>query len=148
MEFKVGDIVEGKVVTVKEYGAFVEIAAGVSGMVHISEVANGFVNDINDFIKVGDNVKVKIVSIGDNSKIALSIKRTLPPEKKNNNFNHKNKETTHSKPDPAYVWSPQKSESTSFEDMMNKFKASSDEKFSDLKHKNPEIRRSRRGAKQ
>ncbi len=147
MELKVGDIVEGKVVTVKEYGVFVDLADGVSGMVHISEVANGFVNDINDFIKVGDTVKTKVVSIGEDSKIALSIKRALPPEKKNDNYKRNKEASQNYKPDPTYVWTPKKSESASFEEMMNKFKASSDEKFSDLKHKNPDVRRSRRGTK-
>ena len=142
MQLKVGEIAEGKIVSVKEYGVFVNLSDGVSGMVHISEIANDYVSDINAFVKVGDTVKVKVLSVGEDGKISLSIKRALPkPE------TPKRQEKPEArKPDPSYEWTPQKSESASFEEMMNKFKASSDEKFSDLKRKNPDARRSKRGA--
>ena len=142
MQLKVGEIAEGKIVSVKDYGVFVGLSDGLSGMVHISEIANDYVSDINAFVKVGDTVKVKVLSVGDDGKISLSIKRALPkPE------TVKKKEKPGVKgPDPNYEWTPQKSESSSFEEMMNKFKASSDEKFSDLKRKNPDARRSKRGA--
>ncbi len=147
MQLKVGDIVEGKVVSVKDYGAFVAVDNETSGMVHISEVANDFVNNINEFLKVGDSVKVKVLTINDDGKISFSIKKALPPqEKKRENFKKKEKEAFLPKSDNSFTWAPKKSEPASFEEMMNKFKASSDEKFSDLKRKNSESRRPRRGA--
>ena len=93
----VGSIVEGKIVRVKPFGAIVALEGNVSGLVHISQVANTFVQDINDHVKVGDTVKVKVVSIDEETKrISLSIKEALPkeemPEKKpnyNNKFNKK-----------------------------------------------------------
>ena len=144
MQLKVGEIVEGKIVSVKEYGVFVSLPDELSGMVHISEIANDYVSDINSFVKLGDTVKVKVMNIGEDGKISLSIKRAMPkPAKPNNQRPKENSESR--KPNPNYEWTTQKSEPTSFEEMMNKFKASSDEKFSDLKRKNPDARRSKRG---
>lgn len=80
-KLEVGSIVEGKVIRVKPFGAIVSIGEHVQGLVHISQVANTFVQDINDHLKAGDIVKVKILSIDtETKKIALSIKETLPKE--------------------------------------------------------------------
>ena len=74
-KLEVGSIVEGKVVRVKPFGAIVSLG-NTQGLVHISQVANSFVQDINDHVKVGDMVKVKVLSIDEEShKIALSIMR-------------------------------------------------------------------------
>ena len=149
MEFKVGDIVEGKITAITSFGVFADIGNGKSGMVHISEVAKEYVNDINDHVKENDVVKMKILSIGDNGKISLSIKRALPPDKKTGaeagHRERKNNTPKQQKMDSTYIWTPQKSESSSFEEMMNRFKQTSDEKFSDLKRKNPEAKRTKRG---
>ena len=81
-KLEVGSIVEGKVVRVKPFGAIVSLGS-VQGLVHISQVANSFVQDINDHVKVGDMVKVKILSIDEeNRKIALSIRDALPKEER------------------------------------------------------------------
>ena len=70
---EVGSIVEGKVVRIKPFGAIVSLGEQVQGLVHISQVANTFVQDINDHVKVGDIVKVKVLSIDpETNKIALS----------------------------------------------------------------------------
>ena len=77
-KLEVGSIVEGKVVRVKPFGAIVSLG-NTQGLVHISQVANSFVQDINDHVKVGDMVKVKVLSIDEEShKIALSIREALP----------------------------------------------------------------------
>lgn len=81
MSVKVGDKVIGKVTGVKPFGAFVELPGGKSGLVHISEVANKFVEDINEHLKVNDEVEVKVLSVGDDGKISLSIKQAQKPKK-------------------------------------------------------------------
>ena len=78
---EVGSIVEGKVVRIKPFGAIVSLGEQAQGLVHISQVANTFVQDINDHVKVGDIVKVKVLSIDpETNKIALSMKEALPKE--------------------------------------------------------------------
>ncbi len=152
MQLTVGEIVEGKITAVKDYGVFVDLSEGKSGMVHISEVAQTYVSQIRDFVKENDVVKVKIISIGDDGKINLSIKKAQeqtpeakPERRERKNYVHK---APPAEPDGSYVWTAKKNEATSFEDMMNKFKQTSDEKFSDLKRKNPDAKRNRRaGAK-
>ena len=65
MQLSVGTVVEGKVSKITNFGAFINIDGGGSGMVHISEVANTYVKDINEHLKVGDCVKAKVVAIND-----------------------------------------------------------------------------------
>ena len=77
MELQVGSIIEGKVTSITKFGAFVALDNGKSGLVHISEIANSFVNDVHDFLQEGQAVKVMVLST-ENGKINLSIKRTLP----------------------------------------------------------------------
>lgn len=148
MELKVGDIVEGKITTITTFGVFADIGDGKSGMVHISEVARNYVNDIKEHVKVNDVVKMKVLTIGDDGKISLSIKRALPPEKKNDEAPRRNTKAAPEKQavDSTYTWTPKKSEPASFEEMMNRFKQTSDEKFSDLKRKNPDANRTKRGS--
>ena len=80
MELQVGSILEGKVTTITKFGAFVALEGGKSGLVHISEIANTFVNDVHDFLQEGQTVKVLILST-ENGKINLSIKKTQPQER-------------------------------------------------------------------
>ena len=81
MELQVGSILEGKVTKITKFGAFVELGNGKSGLVHISEIANSFVNDVHDFLQEGQVVKVKVLST-EEGKINLSIKKTLPPQER------------------------------------------------------------------
>ncbi|MBI4713221.1 MAG: polyribonucleotide nucleotidyltransferase [Planctomycetes bacterium] len=75
---EVGKIYTGKVTGIKEFGAFVEIIPGQDGLVHISELADGFVKDVNDVVKLGDTVTVKVISIDDQGRVKLSRKETMP----------------------------------------------------------------------
>lgn len=77
MSLEVGTIVEGKVTGITNFGAFVELSNGQTGLVHISEVADAYVEDINDYLKEQEVVKVKIINIRD-GKIGLSIKQVNP----------------------------------------------------------------------
>lgn len=131
MPLKQGTTVEGKIRSVAPFGAFVEIEGGSVGLVHISEVSLDYVQNINDYLKPGDNVKAKVVSIDEKGKINLSIKKVLEEEKKKSSR-------------PADIdWSKKASPSMSFEDMLSKFKQESDEKMSSLKTYSKETRRPR-----
>ncbi|QYK46827.1 MAG: polyribonucleotide nucleotidyltransferase [Phycisphaeraceae bacterium] len=79
-EIKVGAIYTGKVVSVKDFGAFVELAPGTDGMCHISELADGFVKSVSDVVKIGDVVKVKVLLVDDQGRIKLSRKAAMATE--------------------------------------------------------------------
>ena len=80
MQLEVGMILEGKVTGITNFGAFIELKKKKTGMVHISEVAPTFVNQIRDHLTENQVVKVKILSIGDDGKISLSIKKAMDPQ--------------------------------------------------------------------
>ena len=128
---KQGTTVEGKIKSVAPFGAFVELEGGSVGLVHISEVSLDYVQNINDYLKPGDIVKVRVVSVDEKGKINLSIKKVLEEEKKKSSR-------------PADIdWSKKANTSMSFEDMLSKFKQESDEKMSSLKTYSRETRRPR-----
>lgn len=79
MELVIGAILEGKVTGITKFGAFVTLEGGRSGLVHISEVANAYVNDVHEHVELGQVVKVKVMNITDDGKINLSIKRAEEP---------------------------------------------------------------------
>lgn len=168
MGLAVGEIYEGKVTGITKFGAFVSFEGGQTGMVHISEVAPTFVNEIKDFVTEGQTVKVKVLAISEEGKISLSIKKALPPEEQHRprrqgggpgqgagrRPDRRPPRAPRSEPDPGpgrpgdFEWQGRRNDSGSFEDMMSRFKQTSDEKMSDLKRGN-ETRRgySRRGSK-
>lgn len=138
MALEIGTILEGKVTGLTKFGAFVDIGDGQTGMVHISEVASTYVNEITDFVEPGQEVKVKVLSIED-GKISLSIKQAEDgyedkPHDKKPRRDHENKKRERPAPN---VWQGQKqkpeSDNMTFEEMMSKWKTSSDEKMADLK---------------
>lgn len=125
---EIGSVVEGKVSGLTNFGAFVSLPDGKSGMVHISEVSTSFVKEIRDVLQVGQDVKVKVIGISDEGKISLSIKRAAEDAQP------RQKRAPRRGPN---VWQGQQrpsSENLSFEDMMARFKQVSDEKMTDLKH--------------
>lgn len=81
-KFEAGQIVEGKITGIQPYGAFVALDEEIQGLVHISEITHGFVKDINDHLSVGEEVKVKILNIDeDSNKYSLSIRATVEAPK-------------------------------------------------------------------
>lgn len=74
MELSVGQIVDGEVSNIMKFGAFVDLADNKSGLVHISEISDDYVEKVSDFLEKGQKVKVKVLSIDDSGKIALSLK--------------------------------------------------------------------------
>jgi polyribonucleotide nucleotidyltransferase len=79
-ELEIGKTYLGKVITVKEYGAFVEIMPGREGLVHISELSNDFIEKVEDVVKEGQEINVKIIGIDDQKRVKLSRKATLKDE--------------------------------------------------------------------
>ena len=146
MAIEVGNVLEGRVTGVKPFGAFVALPEGKSGMVHISEVSNEYVQDINTVLHDGDAVKVQVINIAPDGKIALSIKRTQPAPERGPRQQHGERTAGGNDRRPAprpkreekpRVWQPKapaKSDNLSFEDMMSRFKSQSEEKMADLDH--------------
>jgi len=126
----VGSIVEGVITGITKFGAFVELPDKTTGLVHISEIADEYVKDINEFFKKADKVKVKVLNIENNGKVGLSIRQAEEGYKP---------QTKKSKSKPAVV------NKASFEDKMNRFLKESDERLLDLK-RNTESKRGGRGS--
>ena len=145
MSLSVGTIVNGKVTGITNFGAFVETEDGSRGMIHISEVSRSYIEDIKSVLKPGQAVTVKVISVSDDGKIALSMKQLekaddsgKKPARKARPNQQPPKPRKKYEPAPpvtspgAFEWQST-SNSGSFEDMMSKFKRTSEDKMSDLK---------------
>ena len=144
MEFGVGTIVEGKVTGITKFGAFVSLPEGKSGLVHISEIAYSYVNDVKDHLKEGQEVKVKVIGIDENGRINLSIKKAMDPPPRP--AGHGGQGRPGGRPggfNGGFRGKPAPAEPTTFEDRLKQFMASSDSKLSELRQ--AERRSSRRG---
>ncbi|NLA11246.1 MAG: S1 RNA-binding domain-containing protein [Firmicutes bacterium] len=124
MPVKVGSIVEGVVTGITNFGAFVTLPNGDTGLVHISEVADSYVKDIHSHLKKAERVKVRVLSVDGGGKIGLSIRRALP-DSGSRGF--------------------RKEKRASFEDKLARFMKESDERLQDLK-RNTESKRGGRGS--
>ena len=144
MEFGVGSILEGKVTGITKFGAFVSLPEGKSGLVHISEIAYSYVNDVKDHLKEGQEVKVKVIGIDENGRINLSIKKAMdPPPRPAGQGRPGGRPGGHSS--GGFRGKPAPAEPTTFEDRLKQFMASSDSKLSELRQS--ERRSSRRGGR-
>jgi S1 RNA binding domain protein len=126
MDIVVGNIYEGKVTGITKFGAFVQLAPGKSGMVHISEITNTFVSDISQHLSEGQTVKVKVIGIDQANRINLSIKKAVEQQQPQK---------------PAYVQqrprqAAPKEEEDPFETKLKAFMQSSESRISDLKSQN------------
>ncbi|HEX6971906.1 MAG TPA: S1 RNA-binding domain-containing protein [Limnochordia bacterium] len=115
MSIEVGSIVEGKVTGITNFGAFVLLSNGQTGLVHISEVADTYVHDIKDYLKENDVVKVKVINVRD-GKIGLSIRQV----------NHDGTSR------PRRPFRDRKARQ-SFEDKLHRFMRDSDERLASLR---------------
>lgn len=89
-KIEVGSIVKGKVSGIQPYGAFIAIGEDRQGLIHISEITNGYVKDIHDYLEVGDEVSVKVIAIDEESgKISLSLKVVTDSDHNEKNPRHK-----------------------------------------------------------
>ena len=135
MELTVGSIVDGKVTGIMKFGAFVSLPDGRSGLVHISEIAYTYVSEVSDYLKVGQEVKVKITGIDDNGRINLSIKKTADPPARPNR---------RSAPPPAQS-NPAQPRTASFEDKLMQFMQDSDSRLSGVRQYSERSSRRRGG---
>ena len=140
MEYEVGAVLEGKVTSITKFGAFVALEGGRSGLVHISEIANTYVNDVHDFLQEGQAVKVKLLAIKD-GKLDLSIKKALPAPGRPAQRSFQPRQTP--RPAAARPAAPAHrpavqaantapSGDTAFEDKLKQFLSSSERKMADL----------------
>lgn len=127
MSIEVGSKLKGKVTGITNFGAFVEIQKGKTGLVHISEVADSYVKDINDHLAVGEEITVKVINVEKDGKIGLSIKQAKDPAKRRRNRNKRDRQDN-------------------FDSLMNRFLRDSEDRLASLK-KHTESRRGGRGAK-
>lgn len=147
MEFGVGSIVDGKVTGITKFGAFVALPEGRSGLVHISEIAYSYVNEVSDHLKEGQEVKVKVIGIDQNNRINLSIKKvTEPPPRPAGGGQGGRSRSGGGRPGGFAPRPAAPKEPTDFEDRLKQFMQSSDSKLSELRYieKKGNSRRSRR----
>ena len=145
MQLEVGTIVEGKVTGFTSFGAFVDLGEGKKGLVHISEVANTFVSDVNEYLKVGQTVKVKVIGISAEGRINLSIKRALEPPKPESTPRSRDAQPKREK--PARTPAPPAASTSGnmdFEDRLKKFMQESDSRIADNRMYSEHRQRTRR----
>lgn len=145
MSIEVGTKLDGKVTGITHFGAFVELSEGVTGLIHISEIADNYVKDVNDHLKLNDIVTVKVINVDKDGKIGLSIRQAVD----------KPVEVRPSRP-PARPYNEGRGQrnqgqrnpvgKVSFEDKMSRFLKDSEERISSLR-KNTESKRGGRGAR-
>ena len=159
MSIEVGAKLEGKVTGITHFGAFVDLSGGVTGLVHISEIADNYVKDVNDHLKLSDVVTVKVINVDKDGKIGLSIRQAVdkPPEERptrparsdrpgggfsrgGDGFRNDRGDRGGRSFKPAGVGKP------SFEDKMSRFMKDSEERISSLK-KNTDSKRGGRGGR-
>jgi S1 RNA binding domain protein len=117
MSLEVGSIVEGKIVKTTNFGAFVELPDGLTGLIHISEITHSYVKDVKEFLSENDLVKAKVVAVKPDGKIDLSMKQLEEPKVEEVRPRSFSKRET----------------GESFERMMRNFMRSSEEKMGDIK---------------
>ena len=141
MELGVGAIVDGKVTGITKFGAFVALPEGRSGLVHISEIAYSYVNEVSDHLREGQEVKVKIIGIDQSNRINLSIKQVEPPPQRaprqgggphQGGGGGRSRQGGGSRPMGFVHQAPK--EPTDFEDRLKQFMQSSDSKLSELRY--------------
>lgn len=119
MPVSVGEVVEGIVTGITNFGAFIQLPEGKSGLVHISEISHDYVERVDDYLKKDQKIKVKVLSISDDGKISLSIRQVKPKTNR-----------------PVEIdWNKRNEaqKSMSFEDKLNQFLRDSNEKMDQLK---------------
>ena len=128
MELTVGTVLEGKVKSITNFGAFIALPENMTGMVHISEIAHTYVNDIREHLTEGQEVKVVVLS-AENGKINLSIKKAQTPPPRQT----RPPRDAQAAPRPTAPRPAAPAEASSFDDMLKRFMADSDSKISGIR---------------
>lgn len=115
----IGSIIEGRVVKLLKYGVIVELPEGESGLVHISEIDNNFIQDVADYFREGDQVEVKVIGIDDKGRLQLSVRQAQPDFQE------------YSRPQRRRHQSPE--DIAAFEDRLSQFMKKSGERLLDVK---------------
>ena len=136
MDVAVGAVLDGKVTGIMKFGAFVSLPGGKSGLVHISEIAYTYVNQVSDHLQVGQEVKVKVIGIDEAGRINLSIKKAMDPPQQ--------QDRRRSAPPSAPRAGDRRSTPPSFEDKLKHFMQESDSRMSGVRQYS-ENKKSRRG---
>ena len=133
MQVEVGAVLDGRVTGITNFGAFVALPNGKSGLVHISEVANAYVRDVREYLTEQQEVKVKVIGINPEGKISLSIKQAAPPPPPREERREARPAPVRA-PRPAYAgggeYVPKTSGDQNFEDKLKRFMQESDGKMS------------------
>lgn len=160
MSIEVGAKVSGKVSGITNFGAFIDLGNHKTGLVHISEISDRYVKDIHDVLSIGDEVTVKVMSIGDDGKIGLSMRRAVDkpeserrehaPHHKDNHF-RSNRANHHSGGHNQGRSNGgrrhfQETKKESFDDLLSNFLKDSEARLTDLK-RNTEGKRGGRGGR-
>ncbi|NWN93011.1 MAG: RNA-binding protein S1 [Bacillus sp. (in: Bacteria)] len=138
MSIEVGSKLQGKVTGITHFGAFVELPDGSTGLVHISEVADNYVKDIHDHLKVGDIVEVKVLNVEKDGKIGLSIRKAKDQAQQSQSQSHSYRPQRHGRGNNRGK--------EDFESKMARFLKDSEDRLSSLK-RNTESKRGGRGAR-
>lgn len=146
MELTVGAILEGKVKSITNFGAFVALPENKTGMVHISEVANAYVSDIRQHLTEGQDVKVVVIGT-ENGKINLSIKRLEPKPQRESTIRSAGRPAPAQNRPPRQAPTPPPAPKTAdqlFEEKLKAFMSESDSKISSIKQYSDHRTKSRR----
>jgi Predicted RNA binding protein (contains ribosomal protein S1 domain) len=134
MDLTLGQIIEGTITDILDYGVFVKLEDEKknTGLVHISEISNSYVKDIKQVLQINQKVKVKVISIGDNGKVSLSIKQ-VPGDNGTQNVGSSNytRRYTDNKKSNSNV---KEKKSDEFEDVISKFMKDSEDKLRYVKN--------------
>jgi S1 RNA binding domain protein len=138
-----GEVITGKVQGITNFGAFIELSGGSVGLVHISEIADTYVKDVKDFIKEGDEVKVKVLSVA-GKKIGLSIKQAIPKVVKPTNFVPRRDSTSdYNRRESRGNFTKKNEAPLNLDDKIAKFLKESEERMQPLKSKFEHKKRTR-----
>jgi S1 RNA binding domain protein len=137
MELEVGTILAGKVTGITKFGAFVTVAPGKSGLVHISEIAGTYVSDVRDHLTEGQDVTVKLIGVDQSGRMNLSIKAAAPALAA--------AAAPSARRQPPAPRGPSPAQEPTFEDKLKRFMQDSDSKMSDLRHHTDKRGTRRRG---
>ena len=146
MELVIGAILEGKVTGITKFGAFVTLEGGRSGLVHISEVANAYVNDVHEHVELGQIVKVKVMNITEDGKINLSMKRAEEPPAQDRTRREQRPQSQKPRnvPETAGAAATTPTENQDFEDRLKRFMQESDSRIADNRVYSEHRQRNRR----